>query len=51
MPECGAQFGDADFAVKTADAKRYYRAPQIGMRGILRLTLFRDIFIGSVSER
>ena len=45
--ECGRRFEDADFADETKDAKNYYWAPQVGMRGILRLTLFKDIFIGS----
>ncbi len=45
--ECGARFDDEDFAEKTSDAKRYYWIPQLGLKGILRMTLFRDIFIGS----
>jgi cholesterol oxidase len=45
--ECGRRFEDQDFAEETKDARRYYWAPQIGLRGILRLTLFNDIFIGS----
>lgn len=45
--ECGARFEDDDFPGKTSDARRYYWAPQVGMKGILRLTLFKDIFIGS----
>jgi cholesterol oxidase len=45
--ECGARFSDEDFAEETRDAKRYYWMPYLGMKGILRLTLFRDIFIGS----
>jgi cholesterol oxidase len=45
--ECGARFEDTDFAEETADAKRYYWMPHIGLKGILRMTLFRDIFIGS----
>jgi cholesterol oxidase len=45
--ECGARFDDDDFAEKTSDAKRYYWMPQVGLKGILRMTLFRDIFIGS----
>jgi cholesterol oxidase len=47
MLECGARFDDDDFAEKTSDARRYYWAPQIGLKGILRLTIFKDIFIGS----
>jgi cholesterol oxidase len=45
--ECGARFEDQDFAATTSDAKRYYWLPYLGMKGILRLTLFKDIFIGS----
>ena len=45
--ECGARFEDDDFAEKTSDAKRYYWLPYLGMKGILRLTLFKDIFIAS----
>jgi cholesterol oxidase len=45
--ECGARFEDDDFADKTSDARRYYWMPYLGMKGILRLTLFKDIFIGS----
>jgi cholesterol oxidase len=47
--EAGARFRDEDFAKETKEARRYYWAPQLGMRGILRLTLFRDIFIASGS--
>ena len=45
--ECGRRFADEEFAQETKDARRYYWLPQLGLRGILRLTLFRDIFIGS----
>jgi cholesterol oxidase len=45
--ECGARFEDEDFAEKTSDARRYYWMPQLGLKGILRMTLFKDIFIGS----
>jgi cholesterol oxidase len=45
--ECGRRFEDDDFAQETKDAKNYYWAPHVGLRGILRLTLFKDIFIAS----
>jgi cholesterol oxidase len=45
--ESGRRFEDEDFAQETKDAKNYYWAPHLGLRGILRLTLFNDIFIGS----
>ena len=47
--ESGRRFRDEDYAEETKDAKKYYWAPQLGLRGILRLTLFRDIFIASGS--
>jgi cholesterol oxidase len=43
--ECGRRFADHDFAKRTADSRRYLWAPHIGLRGILRMTLFKDIFI------
>src|ERR1044072_4157726 len=45
--ECGRRFEDEDFAEKTSQSRRYIWSPRFGMRGILRLTLFKDIFIGS----
>jgi cholesterol oxidase len=45
--ECGARFDDNDYAEQTSDARRYYWMPTIGLKGILRMTLFKDIFIGS----
>jgi cholesterol oxidase len=43
--ESGRRFADADFAEHTADARRYNWVPQLGLRGILRLTVFRDVFV------
>ena len=45
--ECGSRFEDEDFAETTWQSRRYFWAPKLGMRGILRLTLFKDIFIAS----
>jgi cholesterol oxidase len=45
--ECGSRFDDEDFAETTWQSRRYFWAPKLGMRGILRLTLFKDIFIAS----
>jgi cholesterol oxidase len=45
--ECGARFEDDDFAQRTSSLKRYYWMPHLGLKGILRLTLFKDIFVGS----
>lgn len=43
--ECGRRFADSDFAEQTADFRRYNWAPHLGMRGILRLSIFRDVFV------
>jgi cholesterol oxidase len=43
--ECGRRFADEDFAKRTSDSRRYLWAPNLGLRGILRMTLFKDIFI------
>ena len=45
--ECGRRFADEDFAKTTWDAAKYYWMPKLGMKGIFRLTLFRDIFVAS----
>lgn len=45
--ECGRRFSDADFAERTSDVRRYYWLPLLGLKGILRLSLFKDVFIGS----
>ena len=45
--ECGRRFEDEDFAETTWNLRRYYWMPKLGMRGILRLTLFKDVFIAS----
>jgi len=47
MLECGRRFEDEDFAESTWQMGRYYWMPKLGMKGILRLTLFKDIFIAS----
>lgn len=43
--ECGRRFADHEFAKQTIDSRRYLWAPHIGLRGILRMTLFKDLFI------
>ena len=43
--ECGRRFADKDFARETADFRRYNWAPHLGMRGILRLSIFKDAFV------
>jgi cholesterol oxidase len=45
--ECGRRFEDTDFPKNTWDLRRYFWAPKLGMRGILRLSLFKDVFIAS----
>ena len=43
--ECGRRFADSDFAKETSDFRRYNWAPHLGMRGILRLSVFKDVFV------
>jgi len=45
--EAGRRFRDQDFARSSWNLRRYFWAPRLGLRGIMRLTLFRDIFIVS----
>ncbi|HEX7323562.1 MAG TPA: GMC family oxidoreductase [Mycobacterium sp.] len=45
--ECGRRFADEDFAETTWQMNRYYWMPKLGMKGILRLTMFKDVFIAS----
>jgi cholesterol oxidase len=47
--ECGKRFADGDFPKSTWDARRYFWAPRIGMRGIFRLSTFKDISVVSGS--
>jgi cholesterol oxidase len=47
MLECGRRFEDEDFAETAWQSRRYYWAPKLGMKGVLRLSLFKDIFIAS----
>jgi len=47
--ECGRRFDDEDFAETAWNLRRYFWAPLIGLRGIFRMTLFRDVFIVSGS--
>jgi len=45
--ECGKRFNDDDFPKSTWDSRRYFWAPRAGMKGIFRLSLFRDIAVVS----
>jgi len=45
--ECGRRFRDEDFAASTWNLRRYFWMPRIGLRGVFRLTTFKDILIAS----
>jgi len=45
--ECGKRFSDDDFPKSTWDSRRYFWAPRMGMKGIFRLSLFRDVAVVS----
>ncbi len=45
--ECGKRFEDKDFPKSTWDLKRYFWAPRLGLRGIFRLTTFKDVSVVS----
>ncbi|HEX5224465.1 MAG TPA: GMC family oxidoreductase [Solirubrobacteraceae bacterium] len=45
--ECGRRFADDEFPRSTADLKRYFWNPRLGMKGIFRLTTFRDVSVVS----
>ena len=45
--ECGKRFRDQDFAHTAWNLRRYFWLPRLGLRGIFRLTLFKDVFIVS----
>jgi len=47
--ECGRRYGDSDLARSAWDLRRYYWWPRLGLRGTLRMTLFRDMAILSGS--
>jgi cholesterol oxidase len=47
--ECGNRVTDADMPRSTWDLRRYFWAPKLGMRGIFRLTIFRDVAVVSGS--
>jgi cholesterol oxidase len=49
MLECGKRFRDRDFARSAWNLRRYVWMPRLGMRGIFRMTLFKDVFIVSGS--
>ena len=45
--EVGRRFEDKDFAKSTWRLNRYLWAPLLGLRGSMRFTPFKDIFIAS----
>jgi len=45
--ECGRRFADGDFPKSTWDLRRYFWAPRLGLRGIFRLTPFKDVSVVS----
>ncbi len=47
--ECGRRFRDQDFARSAWNLRRYLWMPRMGLRGIFRMTLFKDVFIVSGS--
>ena len=45
--ESGKRFTDDDFPRSTWDLRRYFFAPRLGLHGIFRLSLFKDVSIVS----
>lgn len=45
--EAGHRYADDEYAKSTWDLKRFLWAPTLGLRGILELSPFKDIFIAS----
>jgi cholesterol oxidase len=47
--ECGRRYHDEDFAKSAWNLRRYFWMPRLGLRGIFRMTAFKDVFIVSGS--
>lgn len=48
--ECGSRFRDEDFAESTLrQPRRYFWLPKLGMRGVLRISFFKDVLVVSGS--
>jgi cholesterol oxidase len=45
--ESGRRFADDELPTSTADVRRYFFFPRLGMNGILRLNFFKDVTIAS----
>ncbi|MEY2442930.1 MAG: cholesterol oxidase [bacterium] len=43
--ESGRRFADHEFPTSTWDLRRYFFAPRLGLHGIFRLSLFKDVSI------
>src|SRR5688500_4038186 len=47
--ECGRRYKDDDYARSTWNWRRFLWSPRLGLKGIMRLTLFKDVFVLSGS--
>lgn len=47
--ECGRRMAGDDLPASTWDLRRYFWAPYIGLRGLLRITMYKDVSIISGS--
>jgi cholesterol oxidase len=47
MLECGRRFADDQFASSTWDLRRYFWLPKLGLKGIFRLSIFKDLSVVS----
>ncbi|WP_370937360.1 GMC oxidoreductase [Amycolatopsis sp. cg13] len=47
--ECGRRYESEDLPKSTWDLRKYFWMPKLGLRGILRITLFKDVSILSGS--
>ena len=47
--ECGRRFADDEYAKTTWNWRRFLWSPRLGLKGIMRLTLFKDVFVLSGS--
>jgi cholesterol oxidase len=45
--ESGRRFADSELPKSTWDLRRYFFAPRLGMKGIFRLSIFRDVTVVS----
>lgn len=45
--ECGRRFADHEFPKSTGDFRRYFWRPMLGMKGIFRISNFKDVAVVS----